>query len=279
MRIRRGSSRGSNRRASARRRAAAAAGDARRRSRAPARAALAVAAPRSSTSPTTSRKPLSAVVGQPAARGARRTSGRGRTRGDGGGRLLGLLVVAGSRRRRLARRRLGVARLRRRGARRRAGRARAASAAAAAARAAAARCGAVGRAAAPPARARHRCAPCAPLRPRPCGSPPRAQPLARDLRFAQRRLHAAQLRHQRGARALVERAAGLAGVLVETGDGAGDERVVVGHRGQLTLCASGIHLSSGFERIVHQNRVLALRAGRQQSDRSSRSIPRCGARI
>ena len=48
----------------------------------------------------------------------------------------------------------------------------------------------------------------------------------------ERRRHAAQLRDQRRARPLVERAAGLAGVLLEPGDGAGDERIVVGHRGR-----------------------------------------------
>ena len=47
----------------------------------------------------------------------------------------------------------------------------------------------------------------------------------------ERRRHPAQLRDQRRARALIERAAVLAGVLFETGDGAGDERIVVGHSG------------------------------------------------
>ena len=39
----------------------------------------------------------------------------------------------------------------------------------------------------------------------------------------------AQLRNERGARTLVERAAAIAGVLLEAGDGAGNQRVVVGH--------------------------------------------------
>ena len=56
------------------------------------------------------------------------------------------------------------------------------------------------------------------------------QPLARDLGFFERRSHAAKLRHQRDARPLVKRAPVLAGVLFQTGDGAGDQRMVVGHR-------------------------------------------------
>ena len=48
--------------------------------------------------------------------------------------------------------------------------------------------------------------------------------------FGQRRLHAAQLGDQRGARPLVERTTALAGGTgVQSGDGAGDQRVVVGH--------------------------------------------------
>jgi hypothetical protein len=59
------------------------------------------------------------------------------------------------------------------------------------------------------------------------------QPLARDFRFAQGRRGAAQLRHQGRARAFVECTPGLAGILVETGYGASDERIVVGHRSRL----------------------------------------------
>ena len=53
--------------------------------------------------------------------------------------------------------------------------------------------------------------------------------LARDLGLVERRLHAAELGHQRDARTLVERPAVLAGVLLETLDSAENERVVVGH--------------------------------------------------
>src|SRR5262249_51884013 len=56
------------------------------------------------------------------------------------------------------------------------------------------------------------------------------EPLARDVRFRERRLHAAQLRHQGGARALVQGATRLAGALVETGDRLVDEGIVVGHQ-------------------------------------------------
>src|ERR1019366_722371 len=53
--------------------------------------------------------------------------------------------------------------------------------------------------------------------------------LAGDVRFIERRRHAAQLRHQRRPRALIERTSGVAGILVETGNCTGNERVVVGH--------------------------------------------------
>ena len=56
------------------------------------------------------------------------------------------------------------------------------------------------------------------------------EPFAGDLRLIQRRHNAAQLRHQRRARPLIERAPVLAGVLVEPFDGAKDERVIVSHR-------------------------------------------------
>ena len=55
------------------------------------------------------------------------------------------------------------------------------------------------------------------------------QPLARDVGFVERGLDAAQLGDQRAARALVQRTAVLAGVLVEAGDGAGDQGVIVSH--------------------------------------------------
>ena len=56
------------------------------------------------------------------------------------------------------------------------------------------------------------------------------EPLARDIRLRQRRLHAAQLRHQCGTRTLVQGATGLAGTLVETGNRLVDQGVVVGHQ-------------------------------------------------
>src|SRR4029077_17581126 len=73
----------------------------------------------------------------------------------------------------------------------------------------------------------------------------KCEALARDVGFVERRFDAAPLVDQRGARALVEHAAVLAGVLVEPGDGAGDQRVVVSH------CASTAyfphhHTSNGF---------------------------------
>jgi hypothetical protein len=56
------------------------------------------------------------------------------------------------------------------------------------------------------------------------------QPLAGDVGFLERRPHRSQLRQQSRARPFVERAPIFAVVLVETGDGARDERIVVGHR-------------------------------------------------
>ena len=53
---------------------------------------------------------------------------------------------------------------------------------------------------------------------------------ARYFGFAQGRLHAAQLRNQRRARALVKGTPLLAGSTgVQSGDGAGYERVVISH--------------------------------------------------
>jgi hypothetical protein len=56
-----------------------------------------------------------------------------------------------------------------------------------------------------------------------------SQPLARDVAFVQRRHDTAQLRNQSGARALIKSTASLAGIPFETGDGTGDERVIIGH--------------------------------------------------
>src|SRR5205814_6228119 len=54
------------------------------------------------------------------------------------------------------------------------------------------------------------------------------QPLPGDLGLAKRRFDTAQLRDQRGARPFIERAATLAGSTgVQSGDGAGNQRVVV----------------------------------------------------
>ncbi len=56
------------------------------------------------------------------------------------------------------------------------------------------------------------------------------QPLAGDFGFAQRRLHAAQLRDQRRARPLIKRAAALAGGTgIQSGNGARDQRIVISH--------------------------------------------------
>src|SRR6516164_4391554 len=54
--------------------------------------------------------------------------------------------------------------------------------------------------------------------------------LAGDVGLLECRRHAAQLREQRLARAFVNRAAVLATVFFERGDGAGDQRIIVGHR-------------------------------------------------
>ena len=54
--------------------------------------------------------------------------------------------------------------------------------------------------------------------------------LAGDVGLVERRRHAAQLRKQSCARALVDSTACLAAVLLKTGDGAGYQWVIVGHR-------------------------------------------------
>ena len=50
------------------------------------------------------------------------------------------------------------------------------------------------------------------------------------LGFLEGRDHAAKLCHQSDARPFVKRASVLTGVLFQTGDGAGNQRVVIGHR-------------------------------------------------
>src|SRR5262249_13112856 len=114
------------------------------------------------------------------------------------------------------------------------------------------------------------------------------QPLAGDLGLVERRLHAAQLRHQRSPRALVERTAVLAGVLVETGDSARDERLIVGHllrqvsnglririvssrSGLVDSSATGQPISSSVRRTY-----LMAWAGSSAHDRA-RAVPSCQA--
>src|SRR6267378_4266818 len=91
------------------------------------------------------------------------------------------------------------------------------------------------------------------------------QPLTGDFGFAQRRLHAAQLRDQRSARPLVERAAALSGGTgVQSGDGAGDERVVISHVYSIFRAFRVVTLS--LERVLDQNSIFAFGAGGKQSD-------------
>ena len=93
------------------------------------------------------------------------------------------------------------------------------------------------------------------------------QPLAGDLGFARAAgSHAAKLRHQRRARPLVKRTPVLAGVLVQAGDGAGDQ---AGGSRPSVLDPPPLASRSGLEGIVHQDCVLPLRAGRQQRDRAA----------
>src|SRR6266850_2473304 len=91
------------------------------------------------------------------------------------------------------------------------------------------------------------------------------QPLTGDFGFAQRRLHAAQLRDQRSARPLVERAAALSGGTgVQSGNGAGDERVVISHVYSIFRAFRVVTLS--LERVLDQNSIFAFGAGGKQSD-------------
>src|SRR5712691_6029085 len=91
------------------------------------------------------------------------------------------------------------------------------------------------------------------------------QPLTGDFGFAQRRLHAAQLRDQRSARPLIERAAAFSGGTgVQSGNGAGDQRVVVSHVYSIFRAFRVVTLS--LERVLDQNSIFAFRAGGKQSD-------------
>src|SRR6266699_5983798 len=91
------------------------------------------------------------------------------------------------------------------------------------------------------------------------------QPLPGDFGFAQRRLHAAQLRDQRGARPLVERAAAFSGGTgVQSGNGAGDQRVVISHVYSIFRAFRVVTLS--LERVLDQNSIFAFGAGGKQSD-------------
>src|SRR5712671_3140389 len=91
------------------------------------------------------------------------------------------------------------------------------------------------------------------------------QPLAGDFGFAQRRLHAAQLRDQRGARPLIERAAAFSGGTgVQSGNGAGDQRVVISHVYSIFRAFRVVTLS--LERVLDQNSIFAFGAGGKQSD-------------
>ena len=91
-------------------------------------------------------------------------------------------------------------------------------------------------------------------------------------------LHAAQLRDQRRARALIERTAVLAGVLFEPGDGAGDERVVVGHRSSLRL-AQGISPRLMSRTDCASGLCPPAPGWSTARPPGSRSIPRSGAHI
>ncbi len=91
------------------------------------------------------------------------------------------------------------------------------------------------------------------------------QPLAGDFGLAQRRLHAAQLRDQRGARPFIKRAAALAGGTgIQSGNSAGDQRVVISHLYSTLRAFRNIPLS--LERVLDQNSILAFRAGGKQGD-------------
>src|SRR5450759_3342322 len=75
------------------------------------------------------------------------------------------------------------------------------------------------------------------------------QPLARDVGFLERRLDAAQLVDQRAARALVQRTADFARVLVEAVNGACDQRMIISHWTSANSCFLSFfrtHVSNGF---------------------------------
>src|SRR5262249_10630778 len=101
--------------------------------------------------------------------------------------------------------------------------------------------------------------------------------LAGDVGLLERRRHPAQLREQRRARAIVDRAAVIAGVLFERADRAGDEGVIVGHR----RTRSGVQDSPGFRAPTGFASEWCLRArdGSTTARPGSPPIPRPGAHI
>ena len=105
--------------------------------------------------------------------------------------------------------------------------------------------------------------------------------LAGNIGFAERWRDASQLRDQCGARTLIERTPLFAGcIAVQPGNGARDERIIICHYCpvctlrvtiQVTaaeICSRRVRLALSLERIVHQNGILALRAGREQRHRA-----------
>src|SRR5262249_6383406 len=93
------------------------------------------------------------------------------------------------------------------------------------------------------------------------------QALARDVRLAQSRRRATQLIDQCRAGTFVERTTCLAGVLLETGNRAGDEWIVVGHQVSIDalritiLCWRGASLCSAQVSNGLRTRMVSSRSG------------------
>ena len=88
------------------------------------------------------------------------------------------------------------------------------------------------------------------------------QPLAVDLILGDRRIRRTQLRQKCMRGPGIERLALVWRALAEIGDRTRNKRIVLGH-----VASNNMPARSGLERIVDENRVLALGTGRQQGHR------------
>ena len=98
-----------------------------------------------------------------------------------------------------------------------------------------------------------------------------------DVRFRERRFDRTQLRDQRGTRPFVQRPTSFAGALVKALYGAGDKRMIVGHCPKFTLGSLKFHLQ--LQTDFASGWCPRAPGWSTERRRSSRSVPRCGAHI